>query len=195
MSEERIPFFSGFIYIFMMSLLCVMFALGATSTIWQLVSKKQTGVSSAFNYIPATIEGKNYVFERCNPQDVELGTLVLYDVAVESGVVNFSIGTLTEYRKDDNFGEIVILDKISEQEVIRPASYFYGAYSADDNFSFSMVSVLNSSMMLYLFVILPGVGIACLVGYKVMQNKKDGSGKRHLSKRKEKLAKIGKSDK
>ena len=196
MSNEKSPFLSGFIYIFVVTLFSLMLLLGASATIWQLVSKSHNGgVSSAFNFVSAQFDGKSYVFTKCNVEDVEMGEIVLYNQSAQSDEITLSMGKLMEVRPDDNFGEIVIHDTILDQDVVRPTTYFLGVLSGEDGFSYAMVTTLNEPIMFYLFTLFPIVVLAGLILYRVYQNKKDGNAPKRLSKREQKLAQIVKSNK
>ena len=197
MEDKKVYFFEGTVYVFFVVLFLLMTILGATASIWQLVSKSQNSanVSSAFNFISVDVDpNQHYVFAKCDPKDVEVGQLILFNKSVVSGQDTLSIGTLLEFRPDDNFGELVIKDSVSNEEIVRPSTYFLGQLSSDDFFSYSMVGLLNSSIMFFGFTLVP---LALLITFVLIHNKKTAQNKttEPKSKRAKRLFNIGKSNK
>lgn len=198
MSNEKRSFFQSGWYLTLVIFFALMLVLGATSTIWQIVSKQQhNGVSMAFNYISAydAQENKCYVFSACDPKTLPENTVVLYNQSAESGKVEYMLGTLKTFMEDENFGEVLLTNNKTGEDVILPATYVLGQLSSQDYFSCILVSLLNSSLMLYLFTIFPLVMLVVLWICRVFASKNNSSKPHKLSKRQQQLAKIGSSNK
>ena len=134
-----------------------MLALGATCSIWQFVSAKNNcGVPSVFGYMAVDVDGENfYTFSRCSVEDLKENDVIVYDYANESGITTISIGNFVQYIEDGDFGNIVINDTIHGTTEIRPASMLMGKKTNSDRFSYTLIGLFNSSIMLYLFTITP----------------------------------------
>ncbi len=179
MSAEKSGFFHSAAYMVITICLFLMLVLGATCTIWKLVSSKNTGgVPSVFGYVAQDVdkgESKEYyVFERCSIDSIKANDIILYNYSVESGKVETSIGKVVSVNKDVGFGEIVIEDTVKSTVVTRPASYLIGKQSSKDHFSYAIVGMFNSNIMLYLFTIFP---LATIIILDLLRRYHDGHDK------------------
>lgn len=189
MSEKR-ELLGGNANLLILIFFGILFALSATATIWQWVSKANNGgVSSVFNYVAVqTNDNEFYVFSKCNPEEVVFDELVAYNKSSESNSVQVSIGKFKEIIEDSPFDKIKVVDVKTSEEVIRPVSYFVGTYSDNNHFSYLMVSLLNSDIMLWLFA-LPSLCVLIITSLIIVKKNKKEGGKK-LSKREKKLAEI-----
>ena len=164
MSAQKAGFFYGIGYRILIIALFLMFALGVTCSIWQFVSaRNNNGVSSVFGYMSVDIDGQNfYTFSRCSVEDLKENDIILYDYANESGVTTMSIGQFVQFIEDGDFGNIVVNDTIHGTVETRPASMLMGKKTNADHFSYALIGLFNSSIMLYLFTITPFVLILIL---------------------------------
>ena len=194
MSDHKNRFLDGTIFTFLVALFSIMFVLGATSTIWQIVSKNNNGgTPTAFNFSEFSTDGHYYTFRYCDINEVDVGDLVLYDRSAQSGVVTLSVGTLKEIRDDNDFGEMVVFDTLTNEEIVRPITFFLGQKTGEDYFSYILVGLLNDQIMLYLFTIFPAVVLVCLLFYYKRTHQTQQ--KQPKSKRAKKLASIANSNK
>lgn len=164
MSAQKTGFFYGIFYRVLVILLSLMLVLGATSTIWQFISaSNNNGVPAAYGYMSVDVNHKDfYTFVRAGAEGLKANDLVLYDYAKDSNTTTLSIGKFVEFVPDGDFGNIVVQDIIHNTTETRSATVLLGKQVGKDHFSYAIVSLLNSMLMLYIFTIIPLVAIIIL---------------------------------
>lgn len=157
MSAQKTGFFYSMFYRALMILFSLMLVLGATSTIWKFVSMQHNnGVSSVFGYMAYDVNHDDfYTFVRCNVEDLKTNDVILYDYATSSNKTTLSIGKFLEFIPDGDFGNIIIQDTIHNTTETRAATVLCGKQTGNDHFSYAIVSMFNSNLMLYIFTIIP----------------------------------------
>ena len=179
MSAEKSGFFHSAVYLVITVCLFLMLALGVTCTIWKLISSKNTGgMPTVFGYAAQEVDNgiskEYYVFERCDINALKPNDIILYNYSVESGKMEASIGKVISVTKDGNYGEIEINDIVKDVNVSRPSSYLIGKQSSKDHFSYMIVGMFNSNIMLYLFTLFP---LAALIILNILARYHDGHDK------------------
>ena len=187
MSEKR-ELLGGSAYLLILIFFGILFAISATATVWQWVSKANNGgVCSAFNFVAVqTDDNEYYVFNKCDANDAIYDELVAYNKSSASNTAEVSVGKFKEIIEKNPFDKIRVIDEKTGEEVIRPVSYFIGTYSDSNHFSYLMVSLFNSEVMLWLFA-LPSLCVLVVTTFIVVKKNKKEGGKK-LSRREKKLA-------
>lgn len=201
MSSDNRGFFKSGYYLSLVIFLVLLLILGATTSIWQVVSKNNNeDISSVFGYIDvySLAQDEGYVFSVCkidDLKDLKEDTVILYDKTYDSGKTELMIGTFKRYITDGDFGNVELKSWQTGTVETYPSTYVLGVQTDTDHVAYILVALFNSSIMLWGFTIVPIVVLIVLLICRKKFSNANGLTSAKKSKRQQRLAQIGASNK
>ena len=189
MSSDNRGFFKSGYYLSLVIFLVLLLILGATTSIWQVVSKNNNkDISSVFGYIDvySLAQDEGYVFSVCkidDLKDLKEDTVILYDKTYDSGIT------------DGDFGNVELKSWQTGTVETYPSTYVLGVQTDTDHVAYILVALFNSSIMLWGFTIVPIVVLIVLLICRKKFSNANGLTSAKKSKRQQRLAQIGASNK